>query len=922
MSEFITYDEDKKPAECEWNNSLYAWFHPANWIAGCSAFSLSLATYVYTLQPTVGLEDSGELVTAAYTLGVAHPPGYPAWTILAKLFTLIPAGNIAWRVNLFSAVCGALAAGILTLVLAKTGDIILSSCNARSPSDNPVINRVTRLSASLCAIAAGLLFAYTPGVWSQATIAEVYTLNAFFMALIILLSFIFMFNPAHRGLIYAISFVFALAITNHHTIAVMITALGWLVFATRKSGGSRYHFMLLSINAVILAGFTLFMFHCAAYPLSGVPGEPYSGNAGLAWIITLGAAAGGGVSLAYGMLAEKKDTFILAAAFFLTMLIAGLSLMFSGDTVLPAHLTSFSFASIRTNGNFFIMFCLPFLVYLLYAYYVNKRFFNDTEWVVMTAWFFGGLCIYGYLPIASASNPQINWGMPSAIEGFWFSILRQQYGGTDFGRSIGLYFQQCSLYAQDIWKQYPYVLLLALICIPGLIVFRNRIRLRNWVVYCIITIIVCGPGIVFLMNPRLDIFSQYVNRVFFIMSHFGFGILIGTGMLIGIVLLIRMIRVQYRNPVILAVTVCFLFTVVLQFTWNRDNMNMRNKNFGYVFGVEMLNGCTKNSIVFGDTDPGQFVPLYMINCDKFRADLRLINPTRLIFPSYQKELRDRYYKPKKIPGIIRGMLNMINVEREDYSESNTIYIPDQQELERYVMKYIQDVQDGGQGRDALFIGIDLNTVTNASDIGVWNVISVMTRMIWEKNVENHDIYIQEHMPVTWMRPYLEPAGLVMKLNAEKTEITDKMVEKDTEYWNNLINTLIHGGYVDYQDAISGRKGRIIIKRGEFAADPAARNTFSNCRLAYARLYQHHGMWIEAENAYSQAILLQPGSMEAYLGLAQMYMIRGSFDKALQTVNEYKEIDPLNPLIPQTVELIRLQRKLRQTRQDNNKQLQD
>ncbi|MGD9101843.1 MAG: DUF2723 domain-containing protein, partial [Anaerolineae bacterium] len=44
--------------------------------------------------------DGGDLVTAAHTLGVPHPPGYPTYTLLAWLFTRLSLGNVAWRVNL------------------------------------------------------------------------------------------------------------------------------------------------------------------------------------------------------------------------------------------------------------------------------------------------------------------------------------------------------------------------------------------------------------------------------------------------------------------------------------------------------------------------------------------------------------------------------------------------------------------------------------------------------------------------------------------------------------------------------------------------------------------------------------------------------------------------------------------------------
>src|SRR5690349_13982207 len=66
-----------------------------------------LATYILTLFPTVSGGDSGELIAAVHTGSVAHPPGYPLYTLLAKLFTFIPYGSIAWRINLFSACCDA-----------------------------------------------------------------------------------------------------------------------------------------------------------------------------------------------------------------------------------------------------------------------------------------------------------------------------------------------------------------------------------------------------------------------------------------------------------------------------------------------------------------------------------------------------------------------------------------------------------------------------------------------------------------------------------------------------------------------------------------------------------------------------------------------------------------------------------------------
>lgn len=165
-----------------------------------------LAIYVRTLAPTVAGGDSGELITVAYTLGVTHPPGYPLYTILAKLFTLLPIGSIAWRVNLFSAACGAGAASLLFLAAA-------------------------RWSGSLWAgVAAASLFAFSPRVWPHAVTAEVFALNNLFIAGLVYLTVQFsepVADSSHTNderqrrterVACVLFFWIGLGLTNHHTL--------------------------------------------------------------------------------------------------------------------------------------------------------------------------------------------------------------------------------------------------------------------------------------------------------------------------------------------------------------------------------------------------------------------------------------------------------------------------------------------------------------------------------------------------------------------------------------------------------------------------------------------------------------------------------------------------------------------------------
>src|SRR5262249_56322611 len=73
--------------------------------------------YAWTVAPTVTLVDSGELIVAARSLGVAHPPGFPLYVLLSHIASLIPIGSVAARVNFASAVFGAAAASLLAAAL-------------------------------------------------------------------------------------------------------------------------------------------------------------------------------------------------------------------------------------------------------------------------------------------------------------------------------------------------------------------------------------------------------------------------------------------------------------------------------------------------------------------------------------------------------------------------------------------------------------------------------------------------------------------------------------------------------------------------------------------------------------------------------------------------------------------------------------
>jgi len=101
-------------------------FRKIDWLTLLITFAAVWIGYYLTLAPEQTLEDSGELATGSFYAGIPHPPGYPVWTIYTWLWTvLLPIKNIAWRVALGEATGGALAAGLLGLLVSRGSSLLM-----------------------------------------------------------------------------------------------------------------------------------------------------------------------------------------------------------------------------------------------------------------------------------------------------------------------------------------------------------------------------------------------------------------------------------------------------------------------------------------------------------------------------------------------------------------------------------------------------------------------------------------------------------------------------------------------------------------------------------------------------------------------------------------------------------------------------
>ncbi len=212
---------------------------------GVAALMLYLSTAAPSLTWAHSGADGGDLISAALTNGVAHPPGYPTYVTIGQWVARMPFGDMAYRFTVLSAVSMALAAGFTTLSI-----LALS----RQP---------------LVAIVAGLFFATAPMVWGQATITEVYALNAAFVATIVYLITPIVFRRESVSLfrLALAAWLWGVAFGNSVTVAALAPLLIVAWWRARTSTSARrVTWLPLLAFAIGLSVYLLIPLRAAAQP--------------------------------------------------------------------------------------------------------------------------------------------------------------------------------------------------------------------------------------------------------------------------------------------------------------------------------------------------------------------------------------------------------------------------------------------------------------------------------------------------------------------------------------------------------------------------------------------------------------------------------------------------------------------------------
>lgn len=247
--------------------------------------------YMLTIAPSVIQIDTGELAAVQCTLGIAHPTGYPIFTIFGYLFSLIPLPfSKIFQLNLLAALYCAAAVSIFSLTVKLVLDNLAAfqfikqskekskrkkkDSNKNIQSDNTSNFELTENYKIISAVFSGLFLALSKTFWFQSTSVEVYSLHLLLIAIIILtLIKAFILSDSEKTiskywLIFSVALAFGFS--NHMTTLLIIPGVAYLYFAKNGFNSKSIKqilIMLLIFFPILILVYSYLPIRASQYPL-------------------------------------------------------------------------------------------------------------------------------------------------------------------------------------------------------------------------------------------------------------------------------------------------------------------------------------------------------------------------------------------------------------------------------------------------------------------------------------------------------------------------------------------------------------------------------------------------------------------------------------------------------------------------------
>jgi len=651
-------------------------FRRIDWLTMAMSFAVVFVVYCLTLAPELTLEDSGELVTGSFYAGIPHPPGYPVWTIYSWLWTfLVPFGNPAWRVALAEAFLGALACGLLSLMVCRGSSMLMEGIEE--------LKRMTgKWESAICMVSgfvAGLLLGLDGFMWKESVAVNRIAVSSVPWFLVVLLLILrWLYAPHQNRYIYAALFVFGICFTTHQSL--IVAAIG--VQVAIAAGNPRLGRDVFLGNFILyLLWYLVPVFTHGEHVFANISAKP-----GLFFLFNVVGVGSLMASLwlaiiTKGFLTEWKPVLILGGLWLL-----GAAFYFyepiSGMTNPPMQ-----WGYPRTVEGFWHA--------LSRGQYEQP---NPTNLVAEPGRFVGQLVM-----LVSGVAQEFNWVyMFIALVPFVFFFKMQKrerawlIGLTAIYLCLGVLLvillnptpDRASADLIKVFFCNSHTIVAALIgyglALTAAFMATHYQRFRLWGLAGGIIAVLLGLYCLFdatgknFFGPAGEIsiseWPHWLARAF-AENQYGLPIM-GNMVLVFVPLAFVIALVLYRSRGPLFVTLALFLTMPIYSGlahWYASDQ--RNHWFGYWFGHDMFtppfNGAdakpiypkmTKDAVLYGGTDPGRFCPTYMIFCESFtphncqpkldqefdRRDVYIITQNALADGTYLDYIRAHYNRSKEI----------------------------------------------------------------------------------------------------------------------------------------------------------------------------------------------------------------------------------------------------------------------------------
>lgn len=309
--------------------------------------------------------------------------------------------------------------------------------------------------------------------------------------------------------------------------------------------------------------------------------------------------------------------------------------------------------------------------------------------------------------------------------------------------------------------------------------------------------------------------------------------------------------------------------------------------YAVAFGKDIIQSIPEGSIYFGGADPGRFVVTALMESHADGKPFFMLSQNPLADVTYLHYLRAMYGGKIHTP------------TDEDLQKSFQDYKTDAQRRLSHDQQFPNEPRQLKPGED---VKLDSNgQIQLSGQMNVIGIREILTKTIFDKNPAR-EFYIVEGFPLDWMYPYLEPHGLIMKINRQQIpELSDGIVQRDSDYWTKYVTPMI-GGWLKPDTTIEevaafAEKIHVKMDLSGFAGDPQFVQSeywcenFSKLRSSIGGLYgwraQHAAdagekkrMNDAADFAFRQAWALCPYSLETVFRYVNLLMSQGRTADAL------------------------------------------